>query len=637
MLRLASCPSANSSDLALAPVALPAPAAASYTVVNGSTLVAETNSSGVQAAALLTTLWPAFDMLAVAAPGETHAFLAVVRTSVETPAAALVDAVQADWAVAQLFVANGTLHSSHVAELEATIWGAGVELGGGRADLARIANASLAAIVGSMREDRAFAPSSSGLSGAGNSQTGYNGHVFWDNSLWWGPVMATILPDLAAGLIDYRRERLDGAYEKARSYSPPFSGAMWPWESASTGTEVCPSWAPTGLREIHISGDVACFVWWLFRMQQQGSSDLTWLRETAWPILAGTADFWLSRATTRDDGSLSIDDLIPPDEYADHVNNSAFTNAVAKLTLRHAVDAAALLGVANASVAAWRDADARLSVPYNAGAAWHPEYDGYVQGTVIKQADVVLLGFPLQFADATMTPASRENDLDIYFRASDPGGPAMTWSMHAIGFAELGNQTAAGEMLNLTIANAHGDFGVWRETPSGGCPNFITGAAGYLQALLFGYPRLRLNDTALTFSSPMLVDGATSHAIRGLAYLGNRIDVSYDAASITFALQSSAACAAPAIPARRYRAAPPASQGVSLQHALRSSAECQRGRVAIGGRVVEPRALVVTTGDGVRHALAPGSPVTLPVADVFVVSAADAAQAPLAALAEARR
>ena len=449
--------------------------------------------------------------------------------------------------------------------------------------------------------------------------------------------MATILPDLAAGLIDYRRERLDGAYEKARSYSPPFSGAMWPWESAFTGTEVCPSWAPTGLREIHISGDVACFVWWLFRMQQQGGSNLTWLRETAWPILAGTADYWLSRATTRGDGSLSIDDLIPPDEYADHVNNSAFTNAVAKLTLRHAVDAAALLGVANASVAAWRDADARLSVPYNASAAWHPEYDGYVQGTVIKQADVVLLGFPLQFADATMTPASRENDLDVYFRASDPDGPAMTWSMHAIGFAELDNQEAAGEMLNLTIANAHGDFGVWRETPSGGCPNFITGAAGYLQALLFGYPRLRLNDTALTLSSPMLVDGASSHTIRGLAYLGNRVDITYDAASITFALQLSAACASPAAPARRYRAAPPASQGVSLQHALRSSAECQRGRVAIGGRAVEPRALVVTTGDGVRHALAPGAPVTLPVADVFAVSAAEPAQAPLAALAEARR
>ena len=158
-----------------------------------------------------------------------------------------------------------------------------------------------------------------------------------------------------------------------------------------------------------------------------------------------------------------------------------------------------------------------------------------------------------------------------------------------------------------------------------------------MQALLFGYPRLRLNDTALTFSSPMLVDGASSHAIRGLAYLGNRIDVSYDAASITFALQSSAACDAPAAPTRRYHAAPPAALGVSLLHALRSSAACQRGRVAIGGVVVEPRALVLTTGDGARHALVEGAPLTLPIADVFVISAAAPARAPLAALAQARQ
>ena len=157
-----------------------------------------------------------------------------------------------------------------------------------------------------------------------------------------------------------------------------------------------------------------------------------------------------------------------------------------------------------------------------------------------------------------------------------------------------------------------------------------------MQALLFGYPRLRLNDTALAFSSPMLVDGASSHAIRGLAYLGNRVDVAYDSDSITFSLQSSAACGAPAAPTRRYRAAA-AALGVPLRHALRSSAECQRGRVVVGGRVVEPRALVLTTGDGTRHALTPGAPLTLPVADTFVLSAAEPARSPLAALAQARR
>ena len=194
-----------------------------------------------------------------------------------------------------------------------------------------------------------------------------------------------------------------------------------------------------------------------------------------------------------------------------------------------------------------------------------------------------------------------------------------------------------------------------RETPSGGCPNFITGAAGFLQALIFGYPRLRLNDSSLTFSSPMLVDGSTSLRLRGLAFLGNRLDVSYNATTIEFSLQSSAACSADGRPAgstrRRYAAAGAGvgagagagagadagseSRGLlpdrnaALQ--LRSTAPCQHGRVAFAGAIVELRALVVVTeSDGRRHALAPGFPLALPVADVFVIAAADAARVPLA-------
>ena len=32
---------------------------------------------------------------------------------------------------------------------------------------------------------------------------------------------------------------------------------MFPWESAATGSEVCPSWASTGQLEQHITGDIA--------------------------------------------------------------------------------------------------------------------------------------------------------------------------------------------------------------------------------------------------------------------------------------------------------------------------------------------------------------------------------------------
>ena len=81
---------------------------------------------------------------------------------------------------------------------------------------------------------------------------------------------------------------------------------MFPWESAFTGEqgtallflharshitsafriageETCPSWAATGLREIHINGDIAFAVWQFWRATQDAG--LAWVNSTAWPLL----------------------------------------------------------------------------------------------------------------------------------------------------------------------------------------------------------------------------------------------------------------------------------------------------------------------------------------------------------------
>ncbi len=52
----------------------------------------------------------------------------------------------------------------------------------------------------------------------------------------------------------------------------------------------------------------------------------------------------------------------------------------------------------------------------------------------MKQADVVLLGFPLQL---DMSADVRENDLVLYENITNPDGPAMTWSMFAIGYGRV--------------------------------------------------------------------------------------------------------------------------------------------------------------------------------------------------------
>ena len=137
---------------------------------------------------------------------------------------------------------------------------------------------------------------------------------------------------------------------------------------------------------------------------------------------------------------------------ASNATNSAFTNAVAIMSLRFAAAAAVVLGLPPSTYATWLDVAGRLPVPLAPSEPpFHPEYVGYSTKTTIKQADVVLLGWPLDvgaMGASYMTPAVRRADLDIYAAVTDAGGPAMTWGMHATGLLELGDTAAAESFVN---------------------------------------------------------------------------------------------------------------------------------------------------------------------------------------------
>lgn len=124
--------------------------------------------------------------------------------------------------------------------------------------------------------------------------------------------------------------------------------------------------------------------------------------------------------TTGTDGKVvaHINDIIPPDEYVDHVNDSVYSNFVAAQSLRFAVLAANILGnaclclrmvVINLRVLAGVEDDAnskysalaeQIVILFNETLGVHPEYEGY-PGDLIKQADVVLLHYPLQMEMTT--------------------------------------------------------------------------------------------------------------------------------------------------------------------------------------------------------------------------------------------
>jgi len=142
----------------------------------------------------------------------------------------------------------------------------------------------------------------------------------------------------------------------------------------------------------------------------------------------------------------------------------------------------------------------------------------------------VLLGFPLMYP---MSQDRRQSDLIYYGNRTDPNGPAMTWAMHVIGWLELKQYTQATNIFNLSYANAKEPFSVWMEnTDSSGAYNFITGAGGYLQALLFGFGGIRLGGDTLKLD-PVLPPNISSVSFGRIHYLGNDLSISYDTNTMT--------------------------------------------------------------------------------------------------------
>lgn len=73
---------------------------------------------------------------------------------------------------------------------------------------------------------------------------------------------------------------------------------------------------------------------------------------------------------------------MPPDEYHHQVNNSVYTNLVAKLSLELPGFVDELLGQPSKQL--YTDVANSMNIPFDKGQRYHPEYEGYVQGQACK-------------------------------------------------------------------------------------------------------------------------------------------------------------------------------------------------------------------------------------------------------------
>jgi len=331
------------------------------------------------------------------------------------------------------------------------------------------------------REGTALSPSPMGLSGLG-----YNGHVFWDTELWMYPSILVLHPEIAKSLVEYRYQRLDAA--KRNAFSKGYKGAMYPWESAETGVEETPVWALSGPFEHHITACVGIAAWNYYCVTQ----DKQWLKEKGYPILSATADFWASRVERNGPGHYDINNVVAADEWAENVNNNAFTNAAARSNLQYATEAAKILGIT--PDADWINVANNIPILKldNGVTKEHAAYNG--EG--IKQADVNLLSYPLkQITDV----AQIKKDLEYYeTRVPNEGTPAMTQAVFTTLYARLGNTEKAYHWFKESyVPNLNPPFRVVAETKGGTNPYFATGAGGIIQSLLMGFGGLDITPTGI--------------------------------------------------------------------------------------------------------------------------------------------
>jgi trehalose/maltose hydrolase-like predicted phosphorylase len=350
------------------------------------------------------------------------------------------------------------------------------------------------------------------ISPMGLSSQGYNGHVFWDTELWMYPTLLALQPDMAKSCLDYRSDRLQKAKQKATIYG--YKGAMYPWESDDTGEEATPTWALTGIFEQHITADIAIAFWNYYALTQ----DKSWLR-SEYKVLKEIADFWVSRVVKNQDGTYSILNVVGADEYAQHVDDNAFTNASAIEALKNTIKAATILG--EPIDTKWIDVSEKIVIHNENGITQN--YKGY-KGQMIKQADVNLLAYPLHIIT---DKAQIEKDLDYYSEKIDKkDGPAMASGVLSVLYSRMGDKEKAYSYFEKSyLPNSRPPFGVFSESANSNNPYFATGAGAMLQAVIYGFGGVEQTDLGLKYNKGLLPKKWKSLKIIGLGVDNKTITV----------------------------------------------------------------------------------------------------------------
>jgi alpha,alpha-trehalose phosphorylase len=311
-------------------------------------------------------------------------------------------------------------------------------------------------------EERAIA--AKGLTG-----TGYDGHAFWDTESLVLPVLTYTVPRLAREALVWRHSTLDLARERAAQLG--LRGAAFPWRTIHG--EECSGYWPAGTAAFHVNASIADAV----RRYVLVTGDEEFDHDYGVPLLVETARLWASLGHLREGDGFCIDGVTGPDEYTAVVDNNVYTNLMAQMNLRAALEAvarhqeaAAELHVTEKETASWRAAADAMFVPYDEELGIHPQdqdfltherwdfahtaaddyplllhfgYFDLYRKQVVKQADLVLA---LYLRSSAFTPEQRLRDFD-YYEGVTVRDSSLSAAIQAIVAADVGHLDLAYDYL----------------------------------------------------------------------------------------------------------------------------------------------------------------------------------------------
>lgn len=349
----------------------------------------------------------------------------------------------------------------------------------------------------------------------------YHGHIFWDTDVFSLPFFAATHPASARAILRYRLNRLEPA--RAAAQASGRAGARFPWESTRSGLDVTPRLGRmpggeivairTGRIEEHITSDVAwaadCYLAW--------SGDEAFAGD-AQTLFVEAARYWASRIRTDSNGTGHIYTVIGPDEYHEPVDDSCFTNVMARWTMRRAARSLQdrpRVDFDESEIERWLQLANRLNDGYNPESGIYEEFAGFNKlepiiaaelgerpfageallplarlrnSQIVKQADIVLLYHlvPDEMAEHSLGPNL------AFYEPRTSHGSSLSPAAYALLLARNNQLEEAEQYLRMSAS-----FDLEDRNHTSNCGLHTATMGGVWQALTYGFCGLRPRSDAL--------------------------------------------------------------------------------------------------------------------------------------------